>query len=184
MGIHTVKCVYLQPTLKRSSGVEKSVLGLGRSLILQKIVLHKDIFIILFKPIYTFFPRKIDMIIYDYHSLAYTQSMDRECDIKILQLQNAQVGIGLSFSKKSTWKRRFNLAVISMVNSGQSDTIASQWFKLQHCVKTNNFYSLDIRRMASLFIWLSIGILGCVMIFAIVFFIRCLRRLCIKKDDQ
>ena len=120
-----------------------------------------------------FYFREIDVIIYDYLSLKYAHSRDRDCTIRVLQLKNAQVGVALSFNKQSTWKRRLNLAAISLVNTGSSDTITNKWFKFQNCINKNTFYSLDITRMSALFVWVSVGILGCIIIFTIAFFIRC-----------
>ena len=116
--------------------------------------------------------------------MKYAQSHDRDCSIKTLQLTNAQVGIALSFNKQSSWKRRFNLASINLVNSGKSDIIKDKWFKAQNCVSKNVFYSLDIVKMSSLFVWLSIGVLGCFIIFFMVFIIGCTKNKCrIKREN-
>ena len=97
--------------------------------------------------------------------------------IKVLRLPDAEMGVGLTFSKTFAWKRRFNLAAIDISNSGKSDDIVKRWFNQQICRSSNIFYSLDIKRMSLLFVWLSVGILACVVIMFIVVSIKKIKTL-------
>eukprot|EP00795_Rhopilema_esculentum_P013271 gene13271-4104_t len=95
--------------------------------------------------------KEVDLILYDYYSIAYTQALDRDCMIKVLRLNDAEMGVGLTFSKTFAWKRRLNLAAIDISNSGKSDDFVQKWFNQQICRSSNIFYSLDIKRMSLLY---------------------------------
>eukprot|EP00794_Sanderia_malayensis_P009488 gene9488-10479_t len=111
--------------------------------------------------------RKIDFFFSDYLSLTTTAAkIDSECTFKVVKVESDFGGLGISFKKGSPWKRKLNLAAVGMVDSGRKDQLVKFWFGDGKCKPINQFFSLDKKHFAKLFIWLFSGIISC---FSILF---------------
>ena len=98
------------------------------------------------------------MLLYDIHSLHYMTTTDKDCSLKAVRV-NIDSGIGIASFKSSTWKRRFDTAVMSIVHSGEADYKRSKWFDPPGCITKTKFYSLSLNRLKDLFIILGATIL-------------------------
>ena len=94
---------------------------------------------------------------------------------QVMRARVAELGVGITMRKKFTWKKKFNAAVVDIVNSGLVDDLSKKWFRSQKCTRSNTFSSLDAKMISSIFVWLSIGILSCVSFCIISVLIQYLR---------
>eukprot|EP00794_Sanderia_malayensis_P008670 gene8670-9606_t len=67
---------------------------------------------------------EIDFFFSDYLSLTTTAAaMDSQCTFKVVKIETEFGGLGFSFRRGSPWKRKLNLAAVSMVDSGRKDQL-------------------------------------------------------------
>ena len=64
------------------------------------------------------FPREFDVLLDDYHLLKYFRDIDKDCSMKVIQLE-VTLGVGITSRKSWTRNRRLDTAVIAMVESGK-----------------------------------------------------------------
>ncbi len=110
------------------------------------------------------FFRKIDLAIADSYSLKHEAGNDKDCAVKVVPIIGSERGIAIVFAKGSTWKNRFNHAVMDMTGSGKADKLFATWFSWQKCTRSVPFIELTIKQMDTLFIYLCYGVAGCLVI--------------------
>ena len=94
--------------------------------------------------------------------LKYFRDIDKDCSMKAVQLE-ITLGIGLTSRKSWTWNSKLDTAVISMVESGEADSLINKWFNQKSCKAKKNFYAIDVLKLKDLFTVL--GVSACVSLF-------------------
>ena len=84
--------------------------------------------------------------------------IDKDCSLKTVATHKGN-SIGIAALKSSTWKRRIDAAISFMVESGKVDYLIRKWFGKGSCKQSNTFYAIDILKLKSLFVILSISTL-------------------------
>ncbi|XP_065051640.1 glutamate [NMDA] receptor subunit 1-like isoform X4 [Rhopilema esculentum] len=128
--------------------------------------------------------KDIDIVFGDYLGLVYEAARDKNCALKEMQLKNMELGLAVSYNNKSTWRRRLDVGAMDLSHSGKADLIAKKWFSSPKCNHASNFSALDVSRMKTLFMWLAVGIFGCLGILFFSVWVRKCEKLYYLKAEQ
>ena len=117
---------------------------------------------------FSFVQREFDVFIYDYRTLTYIASNDKDCSLKTVKLSKI-ISYTIASRKSWTWKRRVDTAVSHIIDSGEVDHLNTEWFGKGSCKGKNTFYSIDIVKLLGLFVILSVSVLTAAVVMAIEF---------------
>ena len=108
--------------------------------------------------------RDMDLVMSEQPTLRYHASIDHSCSLKVMELKDRDLVVGIVARKNWSWRRRINTAINHVVASGNADYIYAKWFGKVPCKRTNIFLSLDIMKLKHLFVLLAGFMAGCIFL--------------------